>query len=120
MSRKDILNDKIKDILIKVNLILWTILIIAVIVVAIKSCNTKNTANKYKYTGNEYKNSYSQSQTRTYDFTQGTRSANVAPRSYVGDDYDVDDYADPEEFYHYNYDNFYDYEDAENYYNEHQ
>ena len=32
---------------------------------------------------------------------------------------DVDEYSDAEEFYYWNIDDFYDYEDAENYYNEH-
>ena len=35
------------------------------------------------------------------------------------DPFDVQDYSDPEEFYYYHYDDFYDYEDAEDYFNEH-
>lgn len=36
------------------------------------------------------------------------------------DPYDIGDYSDTEEFYEYNYDDFFDYYDAEDYYNDHQ
>ncbi len=48
--------------------------------------------------------------------TSSTSKKTTTTRS---DPYDVQDYSDPEEFYYYHYDDFYDYEDAEDYFNEH-
>ena len=54
--------------------------------------------------------------TTTKSTTSSTSKKATTTRS---DPYDVQDYSDPEEFYYYHYDDFYDYEDAEDYFNEH-
>ena len=54
--------------------------------------------------------------TTTKNTTSSTSKKTTTTRS---DPFDVQDYSDPEEFYYYHYDDFYDYEDAEDYFNEH-
>ena len=61
--------------------------------------------------------SSSKSTTTTKSTTSSTSKKTTTTRS---DPYDVQDYSDPEEFYYYHYDDFYDYEDAEDYFNEHE
>jgi hypothetical protein len=52
-------------------------------------------------------------------YAEGLTSGNTTRRHYIEDDpYDVDEYADAEEFYYWHPDDFADYEDAEDYYND--
>ena len=60
--------------------------------------------------------------TYTSPATGGNKSTYTPPakgkKTYNGDDYDVKDYYDAEDFYEDHYDDFYDYEEAEEYFNE--
>ncbi len=69
-----------------------------------------------------------QTSTYTKETSAGSKSdtsgdENAATRrhgsSSSDDPYDIDEYSDAEEFYYFHVDDFYDFEDAENYYNEH-
>lgn len=72
------------------------------------------------YTSNTTKSTTSYS----YKSSAGTTKAKTTAKrkstdtKKYSDPYDVDMYCDPEDFYYDNYDDFWDYEDAEDYYNE--
>ena len=82
------------------------------------------TTTKYHYkTDNAYYVIWVNPKTNRVVKVQGGPSATYAPKKtaspYTDDEYDTSSYSNAEDFYDDNYDNFFDYYDAEDYYNEH-
>ena len=105
---------------IKISIFVFIVCLIMAILSASGACDTKTSQTYIPRTTTKYYHETIGDYTKSYSDNKKSKSSSGSnKKSYDSDPYNIGEYADEHEFYYWNRDDFVDYEDAEDYYNEH-